>query len=592
MTDSPNWLEHRTGLISFLHEALYENVPGGSRWRYVWGSALAFTFFVQVVTGVFLWMSYSPSAQTAWESVYYIQFEMTGGWLLRGLHHYTAQMMVVLLAVHLAQVVLDRAYQAPREVNFWLGLILALIVLALALTGYLLPWDQKGYWATKVATGIAGIVPVVGPWLERLVVGGPEYGHLTLTRFFALHAGVLPALLALFLVLHLALFRRHGVKAKDPHRAPDQFFWPHQVLKDAIACLVVLGIAFACVFFAGTELAAPANPAEEYPARPEWYFLFLFQMLKQPIFAGENEVWGAVILPGLVLLVLVGMPLWGRVKLGHWLNVGFLTFLFVGAAALTIQAMRQDQANEDFLAREAQEHVTAERVRVLAAGLGIPPAGAIQLLREDPLLQGPKLFARHCASCHSHASGNSSQDIVAEEVSAPNLHGFGTSGWIRGMLDPERIASADYFGNTIHAEGEMVAYVQDELSEEDPETVASIALALAAEGNNLASDEQDRTDEIEAGREYIADTCTNCHRFQEGDLEDYTAPDLTGYGGDEWLRGIIRDPAHLRFYGENNDRMPAFGTEDILKEEEIGLLSNWIRGNWYRPTSDTPEAAE
>lgn len=124
---------------------------------------------------------------------------MDGGWLLRGIHHYTAQMMVVLLALHLMQVVIDGAYRPPREINFWLGLILMKIVLGLALTGYLLPWDQKGFWATQVATKIAGIVPLVGPWMQQAIVGGKEYGHHTLTRFFALHAGVLPGLLIAFL---------------------------------------------------------------------------------------------------------------------------------------------------------------------------------------------------------------------------------------------------------------------------------------------------------------------------------------------------------------------------------------------------------
>ncbi|HEX5471003.1 MAG TPA: cytochrome b N-terminal domain-containing protein, partial [Lacipirellulaceae bacterium] len=145
-----DWLDHRTGIRTFLSVALYEHIPGGARWRYVWGSTLSFCFFVQVVTGLILWSAYSPSAQTAWESVYYIQHQMTAGWLLRGVHHCTAEMMVILLAIHFAQVVVDGAYRAPREVNFWVGLILALFVLGLALTGYLLPWDQKGYWATKV----------------------------------------------------------------------------------------------------------------------------------------------------------------------------------------------------------------------------------------------------------------------------------------------------------------------------------------------------------------------------------------------------------------------------------------------------------
>src|ERR1700676_342184 len=181
-----DWLDHRTGYRRLVHEALYERIPGGARWRYVWGSTLVLT-----ITGIFLWMAYSANAQGAWESANYIQTEMQGGWLLRGLHHFTAQAMIVLLVLHLMQVVIDGAYRAPREVNFWLGLVLMMIVLGLSLTGYLLPWDQKGYWATNVATNLMNLVPAVGGKLQQLVVGGADYGHHTLTRFFALHAGLL-----------------------------------------------------------------------------------------------------------------------------------------------------------------------------------------------------------------------------------------------------------------------------------------------------------------------------------------------------------------------------------------------------------------
>src|SRR6185295_17647175 len=144
MTRFHDWFDTRVGWRKLVHDALYESVPGGARWRYVWGSTLTFCLVSQFITGIFLWMAYSPSSQTAWESVYFIQDEMTGGWLLRGLHHYTAHVMTVLLVLHLMQVIVDGAYKAPREVNFWFGLVLLQLVLALSLTGYLLPWDQKG----------------------------------------------------------------------------------------------------------------------------------------------------------------------------------------------------------------------------------------------------------------------------------------------------------------------------------------------------------------------------------------------------------------------------------------------------------------
>src|SRR5215213_1764150 len=329
------WLDDRAGVRTILKAVLYEPIPGGSRWRYVWGSTLVMAFFTQVITGIFLWMAYSPSTQTAWESVFYIQHEMVGGWLLRGVHHFMAQAMIVLLALHFLQVVWDGAYRAPRELNFVLGIVLMLIVLGLALTGYLLPWDQKGYWATSVGTNLASQAPGIGPELKKLAVGGSEYGHLTLTRFFALHAGVLPGLLVMFLTLHVALFRRHGIHARVPHRGAEQTFWPDQVLKDSIAALAVLAVVLGLtIYFGGAELTAPADPANPYnAARPEWYFLFLFQFLKW--FPGELEVWGAFIAPAVIIVVLFLMPWTGRTRAGHLFNVALLCLLLGGAAALT-----------------------------------------------------------------------------------------------------------------------------------------------------------------------------------------------------------------------------------------------------------------
>src|SRR5882762_3803880 len=307
-----DWLDDRTGYRAMVHSMLFENIPGGSRWRYVWGSTLVFAFAVQLITGFFLWASYSPSSQTAWESVYYIQYQTSGGALLRGIHHFMAQAMIILLALHMLQIIIDGAYRAPREVNFWIGLILLNLVLGLSLTGYLLPWDQKGYWATKVATNIMLTVPIIGPSLQRIVVGGAEYGHHTLTRFFALHAGLLPALMTVFIVAHVYVFRRHGIKFKEPKRAADTHFWVDQLLKDAIACLAVLAVVLFLIIrpkifggatgHMGAELGAPADPSEAYSAaRPEWYFLFLFRFLKFEAVDELGLAFGAIYVPGFVM---------------------------------------------------------------------------------------------------------------------------------------------------------------------------------------------------------------------------------------------------------------------------------------------------
>ena len=365
-----DWLEDRAGVRSLLHEALFERVPGGARWRYVWGSTLVVAFLTQIITGTFLWMAYSPSTQTAWESVFYIQYEMTGGWLLRGVHHYMAHVMVALLAVHFAQVVWDGAYRAPRELNFVFGILLMLIVFGLSLTGYLLPWDQKGYWATSVGTNLASQAPVVGPELKKLTIGGNDYGHQTLTRFLTLHAGVLPGLMIVCLAAHIALFRRHGLHARQPLKGPDEMFWPDQLLKDSVAALGVLAaVLLMAIYGGGADLTAPADPANPYnAARPEWYFLFLFQFLKW--FPGELEVWGAFVIPALIVAVLFFMPWIGRSHRGHQFNVALLAFLMGGIALLTAQAVRDDKfalwydrtaanaerfdASQAFLAAEAE----------------------------------------------------------------------------------------------------------------------------------------------------------------------------------------------------------------------------------------------
>src|SRR5689334_20461288 len=182
-----DWLDERTGFRALLTAALDEEIEGGARWAYVFGSALFTIFLCQIVTGLLLMATYTPAINGAWSSVYYIQHKVAGGWFVRGMPHYGAQSMIVVPGIHLMQVALYGAYKRPREVTWWVGLGLLGMVQGLALTGYLLPWDQKGYWATKVATNIAGSVPGLGPAIQTVIVGGTEYGQATLTRFFVLH---------------------------------------------------------------------------------------------------------------------------------------------------------------------------------------------------------------------------------------------------------------------------------------------------------------------------------------------------------------------------------------------------------------------
>lgn len=592
-----DWLDERTGYRKILQHILEENIPCGSRWRYVWGSTLVFTLAIQVITGLVLWMAYSPSSQTAWASVYYIQYEMQGGWLLRGMHHFAAQVMILLLGLHLLQVVVDNAYTAPREVNFWFGLILLHLVLALSLTGYLLPWDQKGFWATKVATNILSIAPFFGEDVARLLMGGSEYGHHTLTRFFALHAGVLPLAVFALLAGHIYLFRRHGIRTRFRPKT-DEKFWPEQVLKDAVACLVVLAVILVLVFRnrlfdldgpLGAELGAPADPTEPYSAaRPEWYFLFMFQFLK--LFPGGTEVWGAIVIPNLVLLFLFLMPLLGRYKWGHRLNLGAMGGLAVGAVALTIMAFQEDRKDPEYLAAVRQADQEAHRAAALAQSpLGIPAEGGLALLRNDPLTQGPKLFARNCASCHRYGGHDGLGRELTEAPSAPDLKGFASREWLAGLMDYKLYISPRYFGGTAFTNGAMARFLRlrvAKYSSEDKENLQKVVAALSAEAQLPAQKEIDHQDAkiIAQGRDLLRERmkCTDCHQFHH-EAPKASGPDLTRYGSREWMIGIITNPAHPRFYGDKNDRMPAFGEQHILDDHSIGLIVDWLRGDFFRP---------
>jgi ubiquinol-cytochrome c reductase cytochrome b subunit len=586
-----DWLDHRTGYRQLTRAALYEDVPGGARWRYVWGSTLTFLIAVQFVTGIFLWMHYGASAQSAWESVYYIEEVMPGGWWLRGIHHFAAQLMVPLLVLHFMQVIIDGAYRAPRELNYWFGLGLLGLTLALSLTGYLLPWDQKGYWATKVATNLVATMPIIGDSAQRILVGDANYGHHTLTRFFALHAGVLPALLVGLIFAHVALFRRHGLTAKLPKRGPDAKFWPDQVLCDAVACLAVIATVLSLVWwFRGAELTAPANPAEQYSAaRPDWYFMALFQMLKY--FPGERLIVGSLIIPGIVFLLLALMPFLGRWRMGHWFN---LMVLFLGLAAytsLTVIAYNHDQGSDHYRAAVAQGHRDAARVKTLAKQhQGIPEGGALTLLHDDPQTQGPRLFAAKCASCHTFAGHDGLGAPLPESPTAPDLAGFGSREWLTGFLDPAKIESPKYFGGTVFAhppaekkKSKMVRYVLEEVpkfSDDEKQQLRKIIAALSAEAKVPAQAKTDANDAalIADGKKLLTESalkCADCHAFHVDDQG--SGPDLTGYASREWMIAFIQNPGHEKFYGDKNDRMPLFGEKGELTPRQIEFIVDWLR---------------
>jgi ubiquinol-cytochrome c reductase cytochrome b subunit len=382
-----DWLDHRTGIHTAVRKFLYEEIPASSGWHQVFGSVAVFLFLTQAFTGILLAFNYAPTPGDAYNSLRYILTELTGGRLIRGLHHWGASLMIVVVVLHMVQVFLWGAYKKPREATWMVGVVLLLVTLAYGLTGYLLPWDNRAYWGTVVATQIAGQAPVVGSYLTRLLGGSGPVGVVTFARFYGLHVLLLPPATLLLIALHVFLVRKHGVApAPGDDVQPKQQFYPAQVFKDTVAIFIAFAVLFTLAVAARVPLEQLADPTDtSYVPRPEWYFLFLFQTLK--LFNGPLEVIGSTVLPGLAILTLILVPFIDRSRMVRVTRRTFalaaVALVAIGWTGLTVAAVRSTPAE----ANAVQIDYSA-------------PTDWIQLTPQE--LAGVAYFRQeNCVSCHA-----------------------------------------------------------------------------------------------------------------------------------------------------------------------------------------------
>jgi len=207
-----NWLDERIGWRQAWQAIFLRKIPKVN-WLYTLGSASLFVMVNQIVTGILLTIYYVPTPDHAFDSVQFISTQIPAGWLIRGLHHWGASAMVILVVLHMVRVIIYGSYKFPREVTWFTGVILLLVTIGFGFTGYLLPWDQKAYWATTVGTSIAGAPPLIGDTILRIVRGGEELSAITLARFYGVHVWVLPITLLFLVVVHMYLVIRIGISA-------------------------------------------------------------------------------------------------------------------------------------------------------------------------------------------------------------------------------------------------------------------------------------------------------------------------------------------------------------------------------------------
>jgi ubiquinol-cytochrome c reductase cytochrome b subunit len=293
------WLDGRYQLGSLMDALLHVDIPRAARTYYLGGITLFF-FIVQAITGILLSLYYQPSPDRAYDSVLFIMNEVNFGWLIRSVHSWGANLMILFCLLHLLRIFFQGVYKMPREITWVVGALLLGVTLGFGFTGYLLPWDQRAFWATTVGSEIAGAVPLIGEQLLVFLRSGPEVTARTLSRFFGVHVLVLPASLLVLLAVHLAFVHQQGLA--DPTRDVEPVggpegesvpasetrkerkllpFFPNYVLDEVIAWYVMLAvlIVLASLFAAGLEEPADPLRTPEH-TKPEWYFLFLYQGLK------------------------------------------------------------------------------------------------------------------------------------------------------------------------------------------------------------------------------------------------------------------------------------------------------------------------
>jgi len=285
---APGWLEARVPIAALRSFFGHKTVPA-HRWTvfYYLGGMTLFFFAVQVATGILLMLYYRPSASEAFESVEFIMTTVPFGWLIRSVHAWSANLMVFFGVLHLATVYLTKAYRPPRELTWISGCLLFFLVLAFGFSGYLLPWNELAFFATKVGTGIAGSLPGIGDWLLVFLRGGERVSGGTLSRFYGWHVAILPAVATLVLVVHLLLVQIQGMSVppgreeEAARRRPMRFF-PDFALRDLFGWTLALGVLAAMAALFPWELGERADPFAPAPPeiRPEWYFMFLFETLK------------------------------------------------------------------------------------------------------------------------------------------------------------------------------------------------------------------------------------------------------------------------------------------------------------------------
>ena len=574
-----DWLDERTGWRSWWDDYL-DRRRAWAPWSAAMETLVAASFVLLAVTGVALMTSYAPSPQTAWASVHHTQYVLAGGRIVRGMHFWAAQALIVLAAAHIVQGALAAKYRKPREIQWLITLVVLALVLGECITGGLLPWDQRGWWARVVEGNIVGLAPALGSSIRRIMLGGAELGALGLVRAYTAHVVAVPLLMALALWARAALAKRADSSPSGAPTAPQP---SHMALAAIVAACAVVAITIVAVAAPSAPLDAPADPMSDYPARPEWFLMPLYELRK--FFHGPAEFWGTTLLPAAAGLYMALLPRFDSSAKPRRAVAAPVVLIFVAAAALAGAAWRKDANDKQYTKQRAKADARAAAAAKLAMA-GVPPGGALEMVQKDPVLRGRDLFESHCASCH--VLGDMGDP---KKATATKLDGWGTPDWIAAMIhDPD---APEFFGRGPYKDEMPSVDVRPKdkppgepwkpMIRNDAEKKAVVAF-LASQGDEPGDPPRAVDAAASAlGEKIVSERCTTCHLYKgEGDDEGSgIAPELLHYGSLAWTTAQVSNPASPQTYRDEaldekrKKHMPRFDKD--LSAADIDLVSRFTR---------------
>jgi len=575
--DVTNWIDERTPLLKIFKEFLHEDIPGGARYSYTLGSACMFLLTIQIVTGIWQLFYFVPTTDYAYNSVNYLRTEVPWGWLVHGLHYWGANAFTVVVGLHMIRVFVWGSYKKPRELVWLFGLVLLVLTALFMFTGPVLYWDKKGYWAGQVGIGIAGSVPIIGPFTQLLLQGASHMGQSALLRMYVMHVALIPFLTGLFVFLHLMAFRQFGEAGpwkESERKKPAGTFWPEQIFKDIVVAILLFIMLVGLTAFYPPEFSGLADPSDTlYTPKPIWNFLFLYQILKW--LPGPLEALGTVGVPTLILVSFASLPFLDKNPERNPFKRVFVigTFFVFIAVVLWLTWLGNIYKSDAELAHTE----TSEPAKFNENHTPMIPSKhelkkVMEAANKDNKITGERLFnTLGCSECHA-ITGGASNKIGPDLLMAQSNNR--TAEWMHAQIvAPEshnqRTIMPPYSHLNNHNVDLLVKYLAGLKPKAKPAPkVQPPAAAGAAVDTALVS--------IQSGEElFNTQGCTQCHTVT-GRKSNKAGPDLimattTRKPTAEWLKTQLTAPQ------QHNpiSIMPSYATR--LNEAQITDLINYLK---------------